>query len=324
MHTTRIRIGSLAMCTILCVATREAEAVRVTVGDGSGFAGGRVEVPVTIAGEGSPAVGVQVDLFFEPNVLDISETDDCSIEPSLSVYREACSGGDSSQEPCKDFHVWRYDCRNSSECPPGLRDKHIVRARVVSFRDLNPIPDGPLFVCSFRIAEGVPAATEIVLAIRAESADGDGTLPTTVNDSAIIVVLAATPTGTPLPVAQCAGDCGGNGLVAVDELIRGVRVALGLARLDQCPSFDRNGDGAVRINELIAAVTAALFGCPATPTPTETETVTLTPGETSPTPQSPTTTRIQPTILRMRPSPRRDGSSGRAPCYSKSARAATR
>jgi hypothetical protein len=61
----------------------------------------------------------------------------------------------------------------------------------------------------------------------------------------------------------CAGDCNGDGAVTVDELIKGVNIALGTAPLDQCPSFDANGDLVVTVDELIRAVNNALAGCAA-------------------------------------------------------------
>ena len=51
--------------------------------------------------------------------------------------------------------------------------------------------------------------------------------------------------------------------MTVDELIKGVNIALGTTSVDACPSFDADGDGAVTINELIAAVNRALNGCAA-------------------------------------------------------------
>ncbi len=60
----------------------------------------------------------------------------------------------------------------------------------------------------------------------------------------------------------CAGDCNGDGRVAVDELVRGVNIALGRMAIGSCESMDRNGDGHVGINELIAAVGNALHTCP--------------------------------------------------------------
>ncbi|MBX3027972.1 hypothetical protein KF840_24020 [bacterium] len=73
--------------------------------------------------------------------------------------------------------------------------------------------------------------------------------------------------------AACVGDCGGDGEVTVDEMVRGVTIALGSGRVDQCRAFDADGDGTVTINELVAAVGNALGGCPlvgATPIPTPT------------------------------------------------------
>lgn len=61
--------------------------------------------------------------------------------------------------------------------------------------------------------------------------------------------------------APCAGDCGGDAAVSIDELIRGVRIAEGADDLGTCLSLDRNGDEQVTVDELIAAVSAALNGC---------------------------------------------------------------
>lgn len=65
------------------------------------------------------------------------------------------------------------------------------------------------------------------------------------------------------PVNACVGDCDGDGQVLVDELVRGVTVALGGADLEECGAFDRNFDAAITVDELLVAVTAALSGCPA-------------------------------------------------------------
>lgn len=63
--------------------------------------------------------------------------------------------------------------------------------------------------------------------------------------------------------ALCVGDCDGNGAVTVDELIRGVNVALGSLGLAECPSFDANGDGEVTVDEIVQAVNYSLGECPA-------------------------------------------------------------
>lgn len=118
-----------------------------------------------------------------------------------------------------------------------------------------------------------------------------------------------TPThagpGTPTPTssrAPCVGDCNGDGQITVDELVKGVNIALGNNSLNECRSFDSNGDAQVTVDELIGGVNGALLGCmsdrtetPATPagrTATQTHsppagTPTPTQGETSPAPTLP-------------------------------------
>ena len=59
----------------------------------------------------------------------------------------------------------------------------------------------------------------------------------------------------------CPGDCDGDRQVSVGELVRGASIALGNTPLDACPSFDTDGSGSVTIDELLAAVNAALLGC---------------------------------------------------------------
>ncbi len=71
-----------------------------------------------------------------------------------------------------------------------------------------------------------------------------------------------TPTATPTPGGVCVGDCNGRGEVTVDEIIKGVNIAIGNAPLDTCPQFDADASGEVTITELIIAVNNALNGCP--------------------------------------------------------------
>jgi len=66
-------------------------------------------------------------------------------------------------------------------------------------------------------------------------------------------------------------------MVAINELITGVNIALGVTELSVCPSFDVNGDGMVGINELITAVNNALGTCETMPVET-TRTFTIEPG----------------------------------------------
>jgi hypothetical protein len=87
-------------------------------------------------------------------------------------------------------------------------------------------------------------------------------------------LLITTPTGC-LPTApqitlrmpdaviyvSCAGDCDGSGATDVSEIMRGINAALGLAPVSECRANDRSGDGAVTVDELLAAVSTLLDGC---------------------------------------------------------------
>lgn len=73
------------------------------------------------------------------------------------------------------------------------------------------------------------------------------------------VPAGSTPTGT--ATDRCMGDCAGDRAVTVDDLIKGVNIALDNAAVATCAAFDPNGDGRVTIDELIGAVNSALNGC---------------------------------------------------------------
>ena len=74
--------------------------------------------------------------------------------------------------------------------------------------------------------------------------------------------MPPAPTPTPSPISACVGDCDQLGTVTVDELIKGVNIALGSLELAACPFFDSNADGIVTVDELVRAVKNALSGCP--------------------------------------------------------------
>jgi ELWxxDGT repeat protein len=79
----------------------------------------------------------------------------------------------------------------------------------------------------------------------------------TADDGQHGIELWALPRAALAP--HCVGDCDSDGAVTIDELVRGVGIALeGGAG---CVAFDRNGDGATGIAELVGAVGAAQGGC---------------------------------------------------------------
>jgi len=66
---------------------------------------------------------------------------------------------------------------------------------------------------------------------------------------------------TPTPGASCSGDCNGSDAITIDEIIMVVSIALGNAPLAECPAADGTSDGGVAIDDVLAAVKAALQGC---------------------------------------------------------------
>lgn len=102
--------------------------------------------------------------------------------------------------------------------------------------------------------------------------------------AAFVIVLAAGRAR-----AVCVGDCNGDGMVSVNELILGVNIPFGLRPLDDCPSFACTGGSSVPINCLVQGVNNALGSCPPEDTPTATPvgtaSATVTPvGDDTPTP----------------------------------------
>jgi DNA-binding beta-propeller fold protein YncE len=79
-----------------------------------------------------------------------------------------------------------------------------------------------------------------------------------------MLLLAGAIVASAPAAALCPGDCNGDGVVTVDEVVRSVNVALGAAAYRLCPPTDVDGDQQVTVDELVRAVGAALHGCPDT------------------------------------------------------------
>ncbi|HVN83673.1 MAG TPA: hypothetical protein VMW17_02390 [Candidatus Binatia bacterium] len=71
------------------------------------------------------------------------------------------------------------------------------------------------------------------------------------------IVLTNTTVGS----NACVGDCDGSNTVSVDELVKGVNIALGLADVSTCSAFDADNSNTVTVDELVKGVNNALSGC---------------------------------------------------------------
>lgn len=110
------------------------------------------------------------------------------------------------------------------------------------------------------------ADADFIGADRFTFAASDGSTDSELGTITLAIATAASPTptmtpaATPLPCA-CAGDCDRNETVTIDELIRGVRIALEADVVAQCSCSDLDRNGRVTVDELVVAVNRALHGC---------------------------------------------------------------
>lgn len=123
---------------------------------------------------------------------------------------------------------------------PGVRPEHRLRADP---RD-----------CRCGGGEGV--AAEAPAGARGGLSVGRGTMTTLCYIAALSVLTMITPSVG----MSCVGDCDGDKVVDITDLITGVRAALEEDTTAACPHLDR-GDGRVDVSDLIYAVNEALSGC---------------------------------------------------------------
>ena len=71
----------------------------------------------------------------------------------------------------------------------------------------------------------------------------------------------AQPSPTPT-IPSCVGDCGGDGIVTIDELLLAVNIGLDRRPISACAAIDRNASGEATIDEIITAIENAQNGCP--------------------------------------------------------------
>jgi hypothetical protein len=199
-----------------------------------GLTGENVEVAVRLATDGEDVSGALTELSFDPE-LPISPSGsgdpDCVPEDAAGV-------------------LWGFTYQ-PSECTFGV-DCERVRGALLSAEGL---PDGVLFRCRVEIPAETPPDTafplDLVEGIVTDADGGETDVTKQSRDGGVYVV------DEPL----CAGDCNGDGWVAVSELVAGIDRALLRERLP-CPFSDRQGDGTVDLSELIAAVENSLAVCP--------------------------------------------------------------
>jgi hypothetical protein len=285
------RVGLIPMLlAALASGAFAAEPVRVVVASTDAAAGAPVGAPVQLETRGNYVIAVQTDLLFDPRLIDLPATRNCVLNPEISDRAEGCDefpppphlpcklmqrslatcpadgcpmlclGGDNRGDPCTSV----AQCPNGScVSDPAFGNWRRMRALILSLANANPIPDGVLYTCTFRVAPDAIGTASILS--RAVISGSSGRLPSESIDGQVRIVLTpptSTPTPSPTPTPPpCEGDCDGDGSVTIDDLITGVRIALDEASPDLCPALDADSDGRVTVEELVEAVDNALHGC---------------------------------------------------------------
>jgi hypothetical protein len=144
-------------------------------------------------------------------------------------------------------------CTSPAQCP--LVGTFCIRVPPFTPCDEDDICDEERDLCLSPDGTPRPTATSSPTATRATPTAPTATPP---DASATPDAPPATPTAI---AAACVGDCDGDRIVMVNELVRGVGILLGAQPVSACPAFDADRDGSVAVNELVAGVGNALAGC---------------------------------------------------------------
>ena len=226
------------LAALLAPSVRALDVPQLLVDGGSGRLGETVEVAIRLANDaGGTAVTADLDIDFPTDLVEFIPpvATSCAIAPRLEGTHRL--GG--------------------TLLGPGQLSLAIFARGL----EINPLGDGDLATCAFHILPEAGSSPAVLSLAFASLNDSDGQmLPADAPDGAI-VITDAPGQPTPTPVPNCVADCDGDGVVAVNEVIRGVNIALGNQSVSECPDADADGDGMVTISELIAAVKDVIGGC---------------------------------------------------------------
>jgi hypothetical protein len=156
----------------------------VEVGSASGLPGGQVTFAVSLSTAGASVAGVQADIAFDsintPVAATATGTPDCVVNPSIG--KEATAFG---------FQ------------PPGCVGAACTafRALVLSFSNVDPIPDGSvLYTCNVDIAAGAAPGSYPLTISNVGMSTPDGEAIDSTGTDGEIIVSGGGPTPTPTPV----------------------------------------------------------------------------------------------------------------------------
>ena len=191
----------------LMLVADAARAVSIDIGMAAGQAGETVAVAVTLADETGTVVATQNRIDFGRQAFVAARGDG---EPDCTVNAAIDKGA-------TGFRFLPLGCDPAVDCTG-------VRVFVLSFDNLDAIPDGPLYTCRVAIDANAPDGEQpLTLAELGASAPGGVLLAADGTDG---VVTVANQTDVRLAIGDAAGLAGGNAVFDVTlELLDAVAVA---------------------------------------------------------------------------------------------------
>jgi hypothetical protein len=289
-------------------AVASARAAELAVVGGTGAPGASVAVTLRLTGSDTRAVNAGADIAFVSSSVSVA-FENCSIASRLQTTH--LLAGRLLPSGALNLEIVLL---GTPVDPPPLGDGDLASC---TFQILPGAPAGPSALTIQGPLLGDKEGAELPVSVSNGSIQiGGGPTPTATETPKPPTGTPGTPTRTPtrtttrtvtetaaptstrtvgpsatvtqtVEPSGCAGDCDGNGNVTVDELIKGVNIALGTAGIELCPSFDTNESESVTVEELIKGVNNALSGCKQ-PGSTPTRTVSHGPSSTATRSQTPT------------------------------------
>jgi len=213
--------------------------VTLTVNSAAAPAGGTVGVGLDLAGGGGEVASFQVDLLYDPNLLDLDDpATSCAVDPRLGRH--------------KLFATFP----GVTQTPPGLRRVRLFIADVTT--PVSTMTDGTVATCSFKVRMGAAGVDALVMPDNLMVGDDDGGLFGCQGVTGALSIV----TPPPPPAPRCPGDCNGDGEVFAGELTRVFLIMTGRAPLADCPAADSDGDGEVFVTDITRSLTSLARGCP--------------------------------------------------------------
>jgi len=158
-----------------------------------GLAGGSANAVVTLSTlPASPGIITVVTSSLAANGNEVvAYQQDISFSPQTPLL--ACTVGPLSNKEASAFAPQPPGCTIGVDCTS-------MRALILSFVNLDPIPDGPVFGCSIDVSISAPAGVYPLLSSNTLASDSLGNaLPLDGIDGAVIVSVPPTPTPTAAP-----------------------------------------------------------------------------------------------------------------------------